>query len=229
ATVLGRNEPLTAITELNFSGNGLLQAQWEVASPESTSGEPVFRPLSQVRQYLVGGSAEVLRSPVLPTATTGLYFVRLRISDPDPDFEPPVIRYFVLQGRRDEQPPGSTLALGAPAPRTLLGPDTVFAWSAIPGARAYQLEVYRGREEPGLRLPDLRGQIGEPTPSEIAEALSRPPVTGVLVRGATNPAVLSPMARRHLLPGRAYFWRVLALGADGRIVGASPLRELRTP
>jgi hypothetical protein len=105
----------------------------------------------------------------------------------------------------------------------------VFAWSAIPGARAYQLEVYRGREEPGLRLPDLRGQIGEPTPSEVAEALSRPPVTGVLVRGATNRAVLSPMARRHLLPGRAYFWRVLALGADGRIVGASPLRELRTP
>lgn len=228
AAVLGRDDALGAVTELTFTGTGLLRAQWEVAGPESTSGTPVFRTISQIRQYLAGGDTQVLRSPTLPTATTGLYFLRLRIIDPEPGFDPPVIRYFVLQDR-DERPPGARLSLGAPAPRALLASDTVFAWEALPGARAYQLEIYGGREDSGLALPDLRSQIGEPAPSEVALALARAPVTGTLVPGGQTRAVLSPVARRHLLSGRRYFWRVLAIGEDGRIIGVSPVRELRTP
>lgn len=228
ARVLTLNEPLGAVAELTFSGTGLLQAQWEIAGPESTSGTPVFRVLSQVRQYLISGDTHVFRSPPLPTDAAGLHFVRLRVTDPTPGFEAPVIRYFVLQSRADRDTAGRAIALGAPPPRALLAPDTAFSWEAIRGARAYQLEIYDTGQQTGGALPDLDNPAGEPRPSEVAQALSRPAVTGMFISGSRTRAVLSPTTRQHLLPGRRYLWRVLAIGQDGSVVGVSPMRELRT-
>jgi hypothetical protein len=227
--VLPVKDPLQALAEVSFTGTGLLQGQWEVAGPTSTVGEPIFRPLAQVRQYLAAGETHTFRSPPLPTDVTGIYLVRLRITEPVLPFEAPVIRYFVAQGRPGKELPAQPLTLGGPPDLALLAPDTNFAWEAIKGARAYQLEIYATGRDLAAGLPDLGGGDRTPKPADVAGALSRPPVTGLLVPGKQTRVPLSAMARQHLLPGRAYLWRVLAIGEDGTIIGASPMRELRTP
>jgi len=37
------------------------------------------------------------------------------------------------------------------------------------------------------------------------------------------------VTERNFQPGRSYWWRVVALGPDGVLLGQSPLRELLTP
>jgi hypothetical protein len=227
--VLPLKEALQAQAEVGYNGSGLLQAIWEVAGPASTAGEPIYRPLLQVRRQLVAGDSHTFNSPSLPTDATGLYLVRLRITDPAPAFETPLIRYFVGQGRPGRELPAEPIALTAPPPLGLLASDTAFAWETIKGARAYQLEIYATRREPADALPDLGGEERAPKPAEAAAALARAPVTGTLVPGRQTRATLSGTVRRHLPPGQAYFWRVLAIGEDGAVIGQSAMRELRTP
>ncbi|OGI52256.1 MAG: hypothetical protein A3B81_02445, partial [Candidatus Muproteobacteria bacterium RIFCSPHIGHO2_02_FULL_65_16] len=140
--IMGLKQPLAAVAELAYSGTGMLQAIWEVAGPASTAGEPFYRPLGQVRQYLASGETVKLKSPPLPTDTTGLYLLRLRITDPVPGFEAPVIRYFVGRGRPGKELPPEPLVVVSPAPLAFLASDTAFVWEPVQGAKAYQLEVY---------------------------------------------------------------------------------------
>lgn len=226
ARVLSLREPLAAVAEVSFNGNGLLQAQWETAGPESTAGTPIFRPLGQVREYLTAGRTQRVRSPGLPTNNVGLYLVRLRITDPATNFEAPVVRYFVTQ-RADQTVNAPPLALGAPPPRALLVPETVFAWEAIRDARAYQLEIYDAAVQPLGVLPELSNAAADAR--ELDPMLSRPAVTGMFVPGSQTRTTLSALARQHLLPGQRYAWRILALGPDGTVIGVSPARELRIP
>jgi hypothetical protein len=226
--VIGLNQPIAATAELSFTGSGLLQAQWEIATPPSTAGSPVFRVLSHVRQQIVN-DVQVFDSPELPTHTAGLYLVRLRITDPAPAFEMPVIRYFVSQTPPNADARAPNIALAAPAPRALYVPDTAFVWEPISGARAYQIEIYAASRDSDVGLPDLTNRSGEPSASDVADALSRPPVTGMLITGRQTRAALSAVARQHLQPGRSYFWRVLAIGEGGSVVGVSPVRDIRVP
>lgn len=223
--LLGLNEPLHALAEINFTGSGLVQATWEVAGPSSTAGQPVYRPLTSVRQYLVGGNKQVLRSPGLPTNSSGFYLVRLRITDPAPGFEQPVLRYFVSSGKPGEVVPILPIGLTAPAPQALLTPDTLFVWEPIRGARAYQLEVYARAAAADDALPDLGDESTIATPT----LPDTPAVTGMLVPGGQTRTSLSSVSRSHLQPGRRYLWRVLAIGGDGGIVGESLVREIRLP
>ena len=121
--------------------------------------------------------------------------------------------------------PALTLSLVTPPHQALLAQDTAFVWDTIRGARAYQLELYAKPRSAADGLPDLGG------PSDAAPPTlpPTPPVTGMLVPGAQTRAVLSGAARSHLVSGQSYFWRVLAIGGDGTIVGESPVRELRMP
>ena len=223
--LLGLKEPLHALAEINFTGSGLVQAVWEVAGPSSTAGQPVYRPLTSVRQYLVGGDKQVLRSPDLPTHSSGFYLVQLRITDPAPGFEQPVLRYFVSSGKPGEVLPIMPMGLVAPARLALLAPDTLFAWEPIRAARAYQLEIYARAPTPGDMLPDLGDETTIATPT----LPDTPAVTGMLVPGGQTRTALSSVSRSHLQAGRHYLWRVLAIGGDGNIVGASPVREIRLP
>lgn len=227
--VMGLKQPLAAVAELACSGTGMLQAIWEVAGPASTAGEPFYRPLGQVRQYLASGETVKLKSPTLPTDTAGLYLLRLRITDPVPGFETPVIRYFVGRGRPGKELPPEPLGVVSPAPLAFLASDTAFVWEPVKGAKAYQLEVYATGRHTAGDLPDLGAGEIAPRPEEAARALQAPPVAGVLLPAARTSAVLSAAARRHLEPGQAYLWRVLAIGPDGSVIGVSPPRELRTP
>jgi hypothetical protein len=178
-----------------------------------------------VRPYFAGGDKQTLSSPNLPAETSGLFLVRLRITDPAPDFEQPVIRYFVSSGRPGERVPVQPVALVGPPDRALLASDTQFIWELIRGARAYQLQIYAKQRLPGDSLPDLGGEPAVPAP-----ALPQgPPVTGLLVPGAQSRASLGAATRGHLPPGQTFLWRVIAIGGDGSVVGESPVREIRTP
>jgi hypothetical protein len=226
--VLARREAVQAFAEIAYNGSGLLQAVWEVAGPTSTAGEPFFRVLSQVREYVPPTAEQkVIKSPPLPTDTTGLYLVRFRITDPVPAFEAPVIRYFVGDGRPGRELPPQPLSTYSPPSLALLAGDTSFTWAPIAGAKAYQLHVYRLARE-GARLPELSGDNAI-DPRDIARTLARPPVTGMLVPGNQTSTKLSTAARTRLESGQVYLWRVQAIGADGAIIGESRLRELRTP
>lgn len=222
--VLERKEKNRAVANLGFNGVGLLQGMWEVADPSSTAGEPVYRPLAQVRQYLNGISPQTIQSPDLPTDRTGLYLVRLRVTDPAPGFELPVIRYFVADERAGVLAPKVPVNVLTPAHPSMLASDTVFAWDEIKGARAYQIEIYAKPRTAGDDLPDLGG-----APAANPLLPTTPPVAGMLVHGKQTRATLSPQTRSHLLPGRSYLWRVTALRADGSIAGESAVREMRVP
>ena len=222
--VLPLKDPISVQADVGFVGIGLLQGIWEVAEPASTAGNPAYRPLQTVHQYFVGSSKQVLRGPALPTDSTGIYLVRFRITEPQPGFDIPVIRYFVSSGKPGVMGlPPLTLALNRPSHYALLSPDTKFSWRAIKHARAYQLEMYA--KSPESDLPELGGDAD--TLATIAAALSRPPVTGMILPGGQTDTALSTTARRHLRSNGAYLWRVLAIDEDGAIVAVSQVREIR--
>jgi len=223
------NDKLNARAELTLTGTGLLQAAWEVASPPSTQGEPFFQPLSQVQQHLTAGISQTLQSPSLPVTLPGLYLVRLRVINPATAFEAPVIRYFVGEGRPGHGLPPTPVSLIRPANRTLLAEDTQFTWQAVRDARIYQLEIYSTAKRQPPILSDISLVTQGPTASEVNAALQQRPVTGVLISDKDTHTILSGAVRTHLLPGQEYYWRLLAIDADGVIIGQSPVRELRTP
>ena len=224
--LLAREEPLQARAEVSFTGTGLLKAVWEVAEPSSAMGEPVFRALRSVQQQLSASKRSRLSSPPLPTGQVGLYRLRLRIVEPAVQFQAPVIYYFV-GGRADSEPLPTALDLLAPRPGGLLAATTDFHWQAVQGASAYQLEIYA---RPRLAAPAIgSGPItGSATHAEAPRVSGRP-LTGMLVPAAQTRTALSRAVRQYLAPGHDYLWRVLAIGSDGGIIGASTARELRVP
>lgn len=204
--MLARGEKAKVLADINFSGNGLLQAVWEIADPASTPGEPVFRPMRLARQQIMARQRVTLKSPQLPTGRVGIYLVRLRITDPATAFDTPVLHYFVRDETAEATKPPARIKPLMPKAGSSLTPETNFGWPSMPDAYAYQVELYREQSEP----------------------LSHPPVTGMLVPAQQLETPLSPLALQHTEPGKIYVWRVVAIGRDGVIIGESLLREIRT-
>lgn len=212
--VVKQDTRLRALADLSYNGSGYLQGVWEIASPESTAGTPVYRPLKFVSEFIGAGGEVILRSPRLPSAQTGLYLVRLRITQPAPFFETPVLSYFVIQ-RPVTQPPPVTIRLTTPFTGAHLAADTTFAWSPVHGAAAYQIEFYPSSGLPALTAPRPRAPHGRR-------------VTGMLLPAKQTAVALSALVRSHLKRGD-YRWRVIALGAGGRIIGRSAPRSIYVP
>lgn len=207
--VVPGDERLQAIAEINFSGSGILQAVWEIAGPTSTAGEPLFRPLTLVRRSLAGSDRIIIHSPQLPTDSEGLYVIRLRIEEPRTGFELPVLHYVVTAAEAAiDAIPLTTVTLTTPADRDLLRADTLFGWAPIPEARAYMLEFY---------------------PAEEPDVPAEPPLTGVLVPGASTEARLESLTLTYLEAGMRYRWRVRAIGEGGMPLGNSDWREILVP
>lgn len=198
---------LGATASITFSGSGRLEGRWEIAQPSSTLGEPRFRSIGVVRRQLVGAGREVqLRSPRLPTGDTGIYLLRLRITNPAPDFEPPEIGYAISEEIARVPSPAMIEDLQPPRGMTW-EPGMQFGWSGIEGAVAYRVELHE------------RDAVDE----------RAAPVSGVLITAPASEAELSRLALSHLPGGRQYWWRVLAFDARGNVIGRSPLRPLRMP
>lgn len=224
--IIARRAPLGVRAEIAYAGSGPLQGVWEVAGPESTAGTPIFRPLTTVRRQLLAGDSETLRGPELPADSIGLYLVRFRVTEPGLQ-DIPVLRYFVSEGTPGQTSAPRPLGLNGPPDLSLLAGNTRFAWEAIAGAKAYQLEVYAAPRDAFAELPNLGGEADRAPPSMAV--LRDPPVTGMLVTAKQPHTTLSAAARAHLQPGRRYWWRVLAIGSDGAILAESPVREMQTP
>lgn len=225
--VAAREETLRAVAEINYSGSGLLDAIWEVADPASTLGTPVFFPLRTIRQYLGAGRTAILQSPPLPTTIPGNHIVQLKIRRPTVAYELPALQYNVNAALNSISPGNlQVITLQAPGPFALLREDTEFRWQEIPGARAYQLEIYIPGNQDSRDIPpeSLETQTGSTAPRT-----GTPPVTGILIPADRTYAQLSMPSLKYLDPARPYLWRVIAIGENGSVLGVSELQELRTP
>lgn len=201
--VLEAGETAVAIAEINYSGGGTLNGVWEVASPPTTRGQPVFVPLGAVSVNLEGGGLTEVTSPSLPAQLAGTYLVRFRVRTPVVPFEALVLQYAV----EDDASQALPIAVISPEQHATLTAATQFEWQPAPGAIAYRLEFFDAdAAAPGAR-----------------------PLSGEWVPATQRGAVLSVLAQTHLQGGRAYRWRIVAFSSDSQIVGRSAYYEIRTP
>ena len=226
--VLSKGSELRAIAELNIDGVGLVSGFWEAASGASTAGEPVFRPLSLVRQGVAGGGRTVISSPRLPTSEEGTHFVRFRITEPALGFEAPTLQYYVTP----RAPEATSVAqrdilLTAPRPGDSLTVETRFAWSPLRGAEAYQLAFYATSAGPAGPLDPSSGQQAQAGASRADP--SGVPLAGLFVPGDRNEASPEAFTLAQLPADRSYLWRVLAIDANGAVIGSSSVREIFKP
>lgn len=213
-------ERLRAVANIDYDRAGLLEAVWEVATPATTRGEPFFRRLDNVRQYLGAGQQASLRSPALPTDQPGLYLLRLRVVQPMLEQNDIVLRYQV-SGASTTAPERVSVLNVTTDQSTALGADTEFQWRRVSNTHAYQLELYDQRPEP---TSSTEPEHSDTVPAEFASE----PTTGLMVKAGTERTRLSPAVLHQLLPGHVYYWRVVAVDANGAILAASPVQTLRT-
>jgi hypothetical protein len=200
--LLRQGESAVAIAEITYSGNGVFSGLWEVATPPSTQGEPVFVPLGAANTNLTAGGITEVTSPALPSAFAGTYYVRFRVRSPVVPFQSLVLRYAVEQG-----PAIPPIIVTSPEAHATFKPDTRFSWQPAPGAIAYRLEFYAADAAPDFE----------------------PPLSGEWLPAERRDSVLSALAQTHLASGRGYRWRIVAFDGDGEVVGRSSLYEIRTP
>lgn len=230
--VTPKGSRLRAIAELNTTGQGVIQAAWEVALSPTTRGAAVFQPLAQVRQPVAGRRRVVITSPPLPTRFEGTSIVRLRITDPAPAFDEPEIQFFVTPESplpEDVQP--RLMLITSPAAGTPLTLTTRFAWRAVPGAHLYKVEVFDAPPTPGEVLAQEQA-VPPVTFEAIPDTTSVEglrPLTGTVVPGTQTEIRLKDFSLAHLPPERRYLWTVKAIDQDGAVLGVSPPREIYKP
>jgi hypothetical protein len=227
--VVQKGDKLSARAEIDFTGVGSMSAVWEIAGPSSTAGQPQFRELQQVTRGLIGREPEIVKTPDLPTDTPGYYVLRLRIPQPPPGFDPPVLAYYVGDASSGARGGFTEMAVTAPGDGALFSPDARFAWQPVAGAKVYKIELFASPESDKFGLPDIAEQAAAADPARVRAALAAPPAAGMIVAGSQTQVALSSAVRARLQPRHSYFWRVQAIGADGGVIGAAQVRQLRVP
>ena len=222
--VVRKGEKPRVTAELTYSGSGILRGVWEIAEPSTTAGgTPVFRPITHEQKFLGQLGQAIETSPELPGNMTGLYMVRFRVTSPAASFSPPVIRYFVGRGFQQPVKPVD-IDLVAPKQQAPISSRSLFRWQKIAHAQAYVLEFFLP-DAIDFKAPDVHiahRLAGSPSRSEVIS--DKQPVSGMLV--PTPNTKPSRMAYAHLKAGQKYFWRVRAIGANGRTIGISSLRAV---
>lgn len=233
------NAHITAVAELNFTGTGLLDAFWEYATPSSTTGRAIFIRMNSIRRYLGAGGRVILQSPPLPTDVTGQYLVRLQIirtaSNPNgvefsndlPDGLP-ILRYTI--GRKGTGGATYTLPLiqtQFPLNNAFLEADTRFNWQSVKNAKAYQLELYLPDTHKRPTINPSTNVENRPVDDSIIQ--NKKPSTGLLIPATETSLALSALSRQALKRGQTYYWRIIAIGADGQVLTTSALKVIRTP
>lgn len=215
--VTGTNQIANATAIISYSGSGLLDLAWEVATPASTSGTPVFTTLKTVRQFLGAGRSSVIESPRLPTLLTGSYMLRLRINSPKGSFENLVLRYSVIRSGTPAKA-AKPINLISPLPNAVIDQSTQFIWKPITNAISYQLEIY---ELPATDLPYKGlGSVGfENNHNKVL-------TTGVLIPSDRQTTPLTPIALQYLIPDKTYYWRTIAVDGQGNLVGKSGYQKI---
>ena len=235
--------PPALVAEIAYNGTGRLRGRWEVVLPgdEQPSSRdllteatlpPEERPLqrrytqlTRFNVFLPPTGRIVLQGPdpaLLPTEVEGLYQVLLRIEasdDKEADsnlglagagagivhsgavagFPLPVLRYFVGSVPAGVAP--GELTLVAPRAGAALGADAAldFVWTQAASATLYRLELADDAGEPIFSAVVQQGIGSYRAPAFVRE------------KSATG----------------ALRWRVVALGADGRVLATTDWRDLR--
>jgi hypothetical protein len=114
-----------------------------------------------------------------------------------------------------------------PLNNAFLEADTRFNWQSVKNAKAYQLELY---------LPDTHDRpiinpstnVGD-KPIDDSVINNKRPSTGLLIPATETSLALSALSREALKRGQTYYWRIIAIGADGQVLTTSELKKIRTP
>jgi len=215
--VIARGSPLRAIANLRFQGGGIFAGEWRVSVQDGVRGSGFERRLAIIRQPLsgAGNGATRLVSPPLPVNRPGLYQVRLVPDNSTTGLTIPTIRYYVTP---DDLTRAPELKVSAPPVGSLLTADTRFAWTPVPRAAAYQIEIFETNSGPSSSDPNARLLVG-------SDGLT--PLTGRVVPGNATEASIADLTMRHIPPGSAYRWRIRALGPAGEVLAISAFRQLR--
>lgn len=206
-TSLTAESELQAEALLRYRGSGMLEYSWEIATPPSTQGQAFFTPMNSRKQFVLTGSEIKLSSPILPNTRNGLYLVRLKINNPEPNFELPALRYTVVPQTR-EQP--EQLYVASPPNDAVLSSQTQFKWQQVAGAKVYQVEIFLGQPEESA-----------PNTSQLKR-----PVTGTQVPASKQQLSFNQVSLSHLSAGTNYYWRVIAVDEQGKVLAISRLRRL---
>ncbi len=215
--VTGANQILNATAVVNYSGSGLLSLVWEVATPSSTSGTPIFVTLKTFRKFLGAGRYSMIESPHLPTNLKGSYILRLRVNSPTIDFDDLVLRYSVIHSKVPVIKI-QTINLISPLPSNTIDETTKFSWKPISNAISYQLEIY---EVTAVDLP-----YAGLTPIDVEESQNKVLTTGILLPSDLQTTTLTPIALQYLMSGKTYYWRTLAVDVDGNLLGKSGYQKI---
>lgn len=209
---------LRAKLDLRYSGTGLLQGTWQIASEVGTGAKPVFTTLAQVRRQLKLAQREFLVSPELPTQEPGNYRLRFCV-------QPLIVVSDQLH--IDGQCPEPELMAeidyridGKDAPRTTveielltalsmtLTPQTPLKWNKLKGAVAYQVQIFKSGND------DVEDAVDGA--EFVVRMISSPDRTQLY---------LSELARQQLQPGQQYRWRVTAHDENALLIGTSEFAE----
>lgn len=206
--VVKTDTAFNAQLRLYYSNSGLFSGVWELATPASTMGEPFFQPIENVNLALPPQREREISSPPLPTDENGLYILRFRVlrgAQVNPGNL--LLHYFVNRNGELSGLRKLSMQIREPFAGTTLGIDTRFSWLEVPQAVAYRLEIYRAED----------GDVQE-----------RKPISGSLVPATQTELLFSAISARHLVPNQYYQWRIIALDAEGRVIGESPLKDIRS-
>lgn len=225
ATVRTVDSRLRAVARVRFTGTGLLQASWRIATPTSTPGNEIYRPLRLERRQLTGNGEVELISPPLPTSIQGQYLVALVVEEPGLGFDTPRLTYAIL-------PPGAPLAdaapfsilVSAPAAEGALALGTKIKWSPSPAAAVYRILLLDPAWEP-LAPPQEDLQYG----AAVRPAAPGEVVAGFYMPGTSTEAVLPALVASRLTPGQRYLLQIQALDSAGLPIAESRRQEVYWP
>jgi len=167
-----------------------------------------------------------------PIAGSSEELVRLRVLAPGLGFTSPTLQYYVTPGEN-----GAATVVqremfpSAPQPGEPLTAATRFAWSAVAGTEAYQIAFYATPAGPAEALDPARAQDVGATQGGApgGTAPDDDPVAAICVPGDRTEASLEPFTLGQLRAERSYLWRVLAIDANGAVIGSSAAKEIFKP
>jgi len=194
--IIEQDQTLQAEARIQVTGTGTIRGVWEVASPGSTAGTPLYQTLQLVVRQLSSGQETPILSPALPARQSGNHLVRFRFLAPELREEPPVLQYVVRA-----VPAIPTITLIAPRDGSAANQETKFQWDAVRNANGYKIELF------------------DRNPQE--NSYPAKPVAGMLVRSDANHTSLPGSLMERLESGRRYWWHVQALDDGGNIIAAS--------
>jgi hypothetical protein len=210
SAIMPTSSQLKANAIVSYQGTGIIQYRWEIASPPTTNGQPIFAPLMTRREYLMSSGQTTLSSPNLPTTIVGAYLLRLNITQPEAQFEMPILRYFVQSNNDSASVIVQKMKILLPPENVKLTLATEFSWQAVQDAKAYQIEFYS----------HINRQQLLPTSDQDK------PITGAIVPASQTSLTMGRISTGHLQTGATYFWRMIAISDKGQKIAASEFRSI---